>query len=99
MNVARAHGSSAERAAASVPEQVRAQIDAWASGWLKTFARGLDLRAADPGPFNYPIAVFLNSAARTSTSMPGSALAADASRMISSFVTRGDGGGQLAATG
>jgi hypothetical protein len=38
---------------------LRQQIDRWAEAWLaRNFARGLELRAADPGPFNYPIEVF-----------------------------------------
>ena len=42
-----------------VPDQLRRQIDSCAESWIKQkFARGLELRAADPGPFNYPIAVF-----------------------------------------
>ena len=45
--------------AASVPAQLRQQVDRWADTWLKAkFARLLELRAQDPGPFNYPIAVF-----------------------------------------
>jgi hypothetical protein len=44
---------------ASVPAQLRQQVDRWADTWLKAkFARLLELRAQDPGPFNYPIAVF-----------------------------------------
>ena len=43
----------------AVPGQLRQQIDDWAEEWLKRkFARGLELRAADPGPFNYPVEVF-----------------------------------------
>ena len=43
----------------SVPVAVREQVDRWATAWLdKTFGRALKLRAADPGPFNYPVAVF-----------------------------------------
>jgi hypothetical protein len=41
-----------------VPDELSQQVDHWAEEWLGTFARGLQLRAADPGPFNYPIAVF-----------------------------------------
>ena len=48
-----------ERLPASVPNDLRRHIDAWADAWLKTkFSRGLQWRAADPGPFNHPIAVF-----------------------------------------
>ena len=44
---------------AAVPDQLRQQIDRWADAWIKgKFARRLELRAADPGPFNYPIEVF-----------------------------------------
>jgi hypothetical protein len=42
-----------------VPARLRQQIDRWAETWLTTkFLRLLELRAQDPGPFNYPIAVF-----------------------------------------
>ena len=45
--------------AASVPVQLRQQVDRWADTWLEAkFSRLLELRAQDPGPFNYPIAVF-----------------------------------------
>jgi hypothetical protein len=48
-----------ERVLVSVPEQLRREIDGWAEAWLALkFTRGLELRAADPGPFNYPIEVF-----------------------------------------
>jgi hypothetical protein len=44
--------------AASVPVQLRQQVDRWAETWLHAkFSRLLELRAQDPGPFNYPIAV------------------------------------------
>lgn len=44
---------------ARVPDDVRARVDAWADRWLTSkFTRLLELRAADPGPFNYPIEVF-----------------------------------------
>jgi hypothetical protein len=44
---------------ASVPAQLRQQIDRWAETWLtRKFSRHLQLRAQDPGPFNYPVAVF-----------------------------------------
>lgn len=43
----------------SVPALLRQQVDRWAETWLRTkFSRLLELRAQDPGPFNYPIAVF-----------------------------------------
>src|SRR2546422_10764480 len=43
----------------AVSAQLRRQVDQWAETWLKTkFSRLLELRAQDPGPFNYPIAVF-----------------------------------------
>ena len=42
-----------------MPVQLRQQIDHWADDWIKQhFARALELRAADPGPLNYPIEVF-----------------------------------------
>ena len=38
---------------------LRQQVDRWAQTWLTTkFSRLLELRARDPGPFNYPIEVF-----------------------------------------
>lgn len=44
---------------AKVPAELRQQIDRWANEWLRTkFGRLLELRAADPGPFNYPVEVF-----------------------------------------
>jgi hypothetical protein len=43
----------------SVPALLRQQVDRWAGAWLTAkFSRILELRAQDPGPFNYPIAVF-----------------------------------------
>jgi hypothetical protein len=43
----------------AVPVLLRQQIDGWAETWLTAkFSRLLELRAQDPGPFNYPIAVF-----------------------------------------
>src|SRR5437016_6075839 len=43
----------------SVPDKLRQQIDHWAARWLnQKFARGLELRAADPGSFDYPVEVF-----------------------------------------
>src|SRR5688500_16451552 len=43
----------------SVPALLRQQVDRWAETWLKAkFSRLRELRAHDPGPFNYPIAVF-----------------------------------------
>ncbi len=48
-----------ERVLVSVPEQLRREIDKWADAWLASkFTRGLESRAADPGPFNYLVAVF-----------------------------------------
>ena len=45
--------------ATSVPTLLRQKIDQWAETWLTAkFARVLELRAQNPGPFNYPIAVF-----------------------------------------
>jgi hypothetical protein len=44
---------------ASVPAVVREQVDRWARAWLeRTFTRQLEPRARDPGPSNYPVAVF-----------------------------------------
>jgi hypothetical protein len=46
--------------AAAVLAQLRQQVDRWAETWLKAnFSRLLELRAQNPGPFNYPIAVGL----------------------------------------
>jgi len=43
----------------SVPTLPRQQVDRWAQTWLTAkFSRLLELRARDPGPFNYPIEVF-----------------------------------------
>jgi hypothetical protein len=45
--------------ATPVPALLRQQVDRWADTWLTAkFSRLLDLRAQDPGRFNYPIAVF-----------------------------------------
>ena len=47
-----------ESVLANVPANLRRQVDLWAHDWLTgKFSRLLDLRAADPGPFNYPVAV------------------------------------------
>ena len=44
---------------APVPAMLRRQVDTWADAWLRAkFSRLLELRAQDPGPFNYPIAVY-----------------------------------------
>lgn len=44
---------------ASVPAGLRQQVDRWAEAWLATkFSGPLELRARDPGPFNYPVEVF-----------------------------------------
>ena len=52
-------GRTHERVVAKVPDQLRQQIERWAEAWIKrTFASALELRAADPGPYNYPITVF-----------------------------------------
>ena len=38
----------------SVPALLRQQVDRWAETWLTAkFSRLLELRAQDPGPFNY----------------------------------------------
>jgi len=43
----------------SVPAILRQQVDRWAETWVTTkFSRLLELRAQNPGPFNYPIALF-----------------------------------------
>ncbi|MDA1185546.1 MAG: hypothetical protein O2930_12995 [Acidobacteria bacterium] len=42
----------------SVPVAVRQQVDQWAEAWLGTFSHVLQLRAREPGPFNYPVEVF-----------------------------------------
>ena len=45
--------------ATAVSARLRRQVDQWAKTWLTPkFSRLLELRAQDPGPFNYPIAVF-----------------------------------------
>jgi hypothetical protein len=45
--------------ATAVPVSVRLQVERWARAWLESkFTRLLELRALDPGPFNYPVAVF-----------------------------------------
>jgi hypothetical protein len=42
-----------------VPALLRQHVDRWAEAWLEAkFSRFLELRAHDPGPFTYPIAVF-----------------------------------------
>jgi len=42
-----------------VPVILRQQVDRWAEAWIATtFSQLLDMRARDPGPFNYPIEVF-----------------------------------------
>jgi hypothetical protein len=42
-----------------VPVALTQQLDRWAHDWLaQKFSRLLELRAADPGPFNYPVDVF-----------------------------------------
>ena len=43
----------------SVPVVLRRQVDGWANTWLATtFSQLLEMRAREPGPFNYPIEVF-----------------------------------------
>ena len=50
---------------ATVPAMLRRQVDSRADAWLtKKFSRLLELRAQDPGPFNYPVVVFSESHAR-----------------------------------
>ncbi len=42
-----------------VPATLRRQVDTWADAWLTaTFSPILELRAQNPGRFNYPVAVF-----------------------------------------
>ena len=45
-------------ASTAVPADLRLQIDRWAADWLRSFDRLLQLRAANPGPYNYVVAVF-----------------------------------------
>jgi len=46
-------------AALVMPIELRQQIDRWANESLRAkFSRLLELRIADPGPFNYPVEVF-----------------------------------------
>jgi hypothetical protein len=46
-------------AASRVPPDIKQRVDRWAEVWLTTnFTRLLALRAQNPGPWNYPIAVF-----------------------------------------
>ena len=48
-----------ERVLAKVQTDLRRQIDRWADQWLtQKFSRLLEVRAASPGPFNYPVEVF-----------------------------------------
>ena len=43
----------------SAPTVLRQQVGRWAESWLATtFSQLLEMRARDPGPFNYPIEVF-----------------------------------------
>src|SRR4030095_1336535 len=45
--------------APAVPADIKQRVDRWADAWLTaTFTRQLALRAQNPGPWNYPIAVF-----------------------------------------
>ncbi len=46
------------RAVSPDSASVREHVDRWAVTWLKTFTELLRLRALNPGPFNYPLAVF-----------------------------------------
>ena len=58
-------------------------------GWLTAkFSRLLELRAQDPGPFNYPIACFRSGAATPSTSTFGTGLGVAGLKMTSSFGIR-----------
>jgi hypothetical protein len=73
----------------SVPLLLQRQVNGWAETWLAAkFSRLLELRARDPGPFNYPIAVFSEwrgKAFSMFATAPGAAIL----KMISSFGTRG----------
>ncbi len=52
-------GRGREWVLARVPTELREQVDRWAQAWLQAkFSRLLQLRAADPGPSNYPVEVF-----------------------------------------
>jgi hypothetical protein len=44
---------------AKVPADLTDQVNRCAQDWLmRKFSRLLELRAADPGPFNFPVEVF-----------------------------------------
>jgi hypothetical protein len=74
----------------SVPVLLRQQVDRWAETWLTAkFSRLLQLRAQDPGPFNYPIAVFSEWRGKAFYLTFDTALEAAGLKMISSFGTRG----------
>ena len=56
---ARPAGGTRDRAPAKVPTELKRQLDRRAHDWLTAkFSRLLELRTADPGPFNYPVEVF-----------------------------------------
>lgn len=42
----------------AVPLDVKQRVDRWAHAWLARFAPSLRLASNNPGPFNYPVAVF-----------------------------------------
>jgi hypothetical protein len=74
----------------SVPALLRQQVDRWAETWLKAkFTRLLELRAQEPGPFNYPIAVFSEWRGKAFYLACGIALAAASLKTTSSSGTRG----------
>lgn len=44
---------------ASVPGELRQQIDQWADAWIaRKFSALVQMRAAEAGPYNYPVEVF-----------------------------------------
>lgn len=57
--VGRTRARNHEGVLARVPDDARRHVDTWADAWLRSkFTRLLELRAKDPGPFNYPVEVF-----------------------------------------
>jgi hypothetical protein len=79
-----------EMSTSSVPALLRQQVDRWAETWLRTrFSRLLELRAQDPGSFNYPIAVFSEWRGKAFYLNVGTARGVAGQKMTSSFATRG----------
>lgn len=59
---------------AAAPAMLRRQVDTWANEWLRAkFSRLLELRAQDPGPLNYPIAVYSEWRGNVRSSSPSNA--------------------------